>query len=41
LGKNWDKFRIKLVNLWKRVGIKFGESWENFGKIYLNLDVKK
>ena len=31
----------ELEKNWKKLRIEFGENWEKFGKIYLNLDMKK
>jgi hypothetical protein len=41
LGETWENFGKELEKNWKKLRIKFGENWEKFGKIYLNLDMKK
>jgi hypothetical protein len=41
LGETWENFGKELEKNWKKLRIEFGENWEKFGKIYLNLDMKK
>lgn len=40
LKRGWEKFGRTLGKHWKKVGIRFEQFWDEFGKIYLNFDKK-